>query len=458
MPGRASEAKIYPRMIKRRRVIIAIMIMAVIQSAAITAMAAGTASAPPPCVNHTVHDASCGYKAGTETRPCGHRHTEECYLLILDCVHMAGDGRYNGIGADKNSIEHTRDCYVQKLYCAHTHNAACGYVGSPQDAPCSHKCALCGSANAGDPAPVSSSLPAAGQEQREDQEKNQEPREPNEEARVDDIKAIDESASLWVEIAIYDHAGNQRTEPANEPLYIGLFAAGFIKEETIEPRELVWDEQNSAYAPIIFNDLPQGDYYIYELLKKGEEFARAAQPDAEFPYFVSGDDGRLISIKDSGAGVKTAAIKNTERSAWVNIEANKELRPGPGSKAPGEQAYLLKIKREDGKSIKGDIKELTLTLRRAGASSAWSGTDTVLLPAGEYLIYEAESPAAAQRAVNIEGSANGSKMAVNYKNHSVSFNVDYSDLDTHNPPSSTGPLYPNIDVKVVITDIDEADR
>ena len=320
---------------------------------------------------------------------------------------------------------------------------------SPLDTPCGHICALCGSEGAATSEPVSSSTPATGQEHREYQEKNQ---KDNEEAHIDG------SASLWVEKAIYDHAGNRRAEPANEPLYIGLFAAGFNKEETIEPRELVWDEQKNAYAPIVYNDLPQGDYYIYELLKKGDEFVRAAQPDAEFPYFVSGDDGRLISIKDNRPGAKTAAIKNTERSAWVNIEANKELRPDPGSKAAGEQAYLLKIKREDGKSIKGDIKELTLTLRRDSASGEWFGTDTVLLPAGEYLIYEAENPTAARRAVNIEGSANGSKMAMDPKNHSVSFDVSYNHLDTHNPPSSTGPLYPSIDVKVVITGIDEADR
>jgi len=455
MPGRAGEAKISSSMIKRRRVIIAIMIMAIIQGIAVTAMAAGAVSAPLPCVNHPAHDASCGYSANAESRPCGHRHSEECYLLILDCVHMAGDGRFNGIGADKNSIEHTRDCYVQKLYCAHTHNEACGYVKSPLDTPCSHKCALCGLDDAGTSEPVASGLPAAEREHREYQEKNQ---EDNEAADADGAKEIEESASLRVEIAIYDHAGNQRTEPANEPLYIGLFAAGFNKEETIEPRELTWDEQRNAYAPIFFHDLPRGDYYIYELLQKGDEFVRAAQPDAVFPYFVSGDDGRLISIKDNGPGAKTAAIKNTERSAWVNIEANKELRPGPGGKAPGEQAYLLKIKREDGKSIKGDIKELTLTLRRDSASGEWSGTDTVLLPAGGYLIYEAESPTAARGAANIEGSVNGSKMTVDSKNNSVSFSVDYSHLDTHNPPSSTGPLYPSIDVKVVITGIDEADR
>ena len=450
MSGKAGADKIFLSMIIRRRVIIAIMIMAIIQSIAVTAMA--EASAPLPCVNHPVHDSSCGYTAGAETRPCSHRHTEECYLLILDCVHLAGDGRYSGIGADKNNIEHTRDCYVQKLYCAHIHSEACGYVRSPLDTPCSHKCALCGSDSTASPEPVASSLPATGQEQQENPQKNQ---ANNEEERVINI---DGSASLWVGITICDHAGNQRTEPANEPLYIGLFTAGFNKEKTIEPRELVWDEQKSAYAPIVFNDLPQGDYYIYELLKKGDDFVRAAQPDVEFPYFVSGDDGRLISIKHSSAGVKTAAIKNTERSAWVNIEANKELQPGPGSKAPDEQAYLIKIKREDGKSIKGDIKELTITLRRDSASGEWSGTDTVLLPAGEYLIYEAESPTAAQGAANIEGSVNGSKMAVDSINNTVSFHVDYSHLDTHNPPSSTGPLCPSIDLRVVITGIDEADR
>ena len=445
MPGRAKTDKICPSKIKRRRVILAVMVMAMLKGIAITAMAEGDVYAPlPACVNHTAHDEFCGYKAHAETRPCSHQHSEECYLVLLNCVHME---RNNGVGADKGGIEHDKNCYVQALYCAHAHGEECGYAKAPGDMPCRHICALCGPEGAGGIDPVASGLPTAEQENKKDQESNKETR----------ANGAD-GTSLWVEKAIYDHAGNQRTEPANEPLYIGLFTAGFNKPETADLRELVWDEQKSAYAPIIFNNLPQGDYYIYELFKKGDDFVRAARPDAEFPYFVSGDDGRLISLKNSGPGVHTAAIINTERSAWVNIEANKELRSGPDSKIPGEQAFLLKIKREDGKSIKGDIKEITLTLRKAGALSEWSGTDTVLLPAGEYLIYEAENPSGERGAVSIEGSVNGTKMAVDSENNSVSFSVDYSHLDTHNPPSSTGPLYPSIDVKVVITGIDEADR
>jgi hypothetical protein len=421
--------------------ILAIIIIAIIKSIAIMAMAEGEAVAPPlTCKNHIAHDELCGYEATAESRPCSHPHSEECYLVVLDCAHMAGDGRYNGIGADMGDIKHVRDCYVQKLYCAHAHSEKCGHVIAPRDTPCRHMCVLCGPEETGNPNPVLSGLPAAEQEYREQQANNEE-------------NSADGSASLRVENTIFDHAGNQRTEPANETLYIGLFAAGFNKAEMTEPRELVWDKEKNAYSPIVFNDLAQGDYYIYELLKKGDEFVRAARPDAEFPYFVSGDDGRLISHKGSGGpSVQTATIKNTERSAWVNIEANKEIQSG--NKAPGEHTFSLKIKRGDGNSIKGDIKEITLTLRKAGALSEWSGTDTVLLPAGEYLIYEA----GAQGVFNIEGSMNGLKMEADSRNNSVSFNVDYSHLDARNPPSSTGPLYPSIDVKVAITGIDEANR
>ena len=450
MAGRARANKNYPRVIKRRGMIFAAVIMIIINSAPVMAMAEGEAPAPPlTCINHTVHDEFCGYKTAAETQTCSHVHSEECYLMVLDCVHMAGDGRYNGIGADKGGIEHVRECYVQELYCAHTHSEACGYTNTPRDTPCRHICALCGAGGAGDPEPVLSGLPAEGQERREYPETN-------ESAAVSDA---DDNAPLKVEITIFDHAGNRRTEPANETLYIGLFAAGFNRAEATEPRELVWDKSKNAYSPIKYNDLPQGDYYIYELMKKGGEFVRAARPDAEFPYFVSGDDGKLISIKDNGGpNVQTAAINNAERSAWVNIEANKKWQSGPDGSSPGEQAYALKIKREDGKPIKGDIKEITLTLRRAGAASEWVGTDIMLLPAGEYMIYEAESPTGAQGAISIEGSINGARMGADSNNSSVSFNVEYSHLDAHNPPSSTGPLYPSIDVKVAITGIDEADQ
>jgi hypothetical protein len=424
--------------------------MATVINSAIMAVAEGEVSAPPlTCKNHTVHDALCGYSSQAEAQTCSHRHFEECYLMILDCAHMTGEGRYNGIGADNSDIEHDKDCYVQKLYCAHAHSEECEYIQAPPGTPCRHKCALCRLEDAGGPDPMLGSSPGTGQEYREYQTINEETH----------VNTTDGIAPLRVEIIITDHAGNRRTEPANETLHIGLFAAGFNKAEAIELQTLVWNKEKNAYAPVIINNMAQGDYYIYQLLKKGDEFIRASRPDAEFPYFVSGDDGMLISYKSDGEpSVQNVAIKNTERSAWVNIEANKELQSGSSIDIPDEQTFLLKIRREDRKPIKGDIKEITLALKKAGSLSEWSATDTVLLPAGEYLIYEAETPSGTQGTISIEGSMNGLKMEADSINNSVSFTVDYSHLDARNPPSSTGPLYPSINAKVAITGIDEVIR
>lgn len=49
------------------------------------------------CEHHTAHTDDCGYTEETPGTPCGHEHTEDCYIEVTECVH-----------------EHTPECYPEE--------------------------------------------------------------------------------------------------------------------------------------------------------------------------------------------------------------------------------------------------------------------------------------------------------------------------------------------------------
>lgn len=58
------------------------------------AVFAEDATAGGLCEHHTQHSLECGYTEGSEETPCGHEHTEDCYILVTECVHKHGPECY----------------------------------------------------------------------------------------------------------------------------------------------------------------------------------------------------------------------------------------------------------------------------------------------------------------------------------------------------------------------------
>ena len=108
------------------------------------------------CIHHTQHTEDCGYTEGEKETPCGHAHTEECYVPIKQCVHEHGESCYPVAedGASENVAEgepHTcthecseeSGCITEKLDCRHEHNADCGYSPATEGTPCTYECEAC---------------------------------------------------------------------------------------------------------------------------------------------------------------------------------------------------------------------------------------------------------------------------------------------------------------------------
>ena len=59
------------------------------------------------CIHHTQHTEDCGYTEGEKETPCGHAHTEDCYVPIKQCVHEHGESCYPVAedGASENVAE-----------------------------------------------------------------------------------------------------------------------------------------------------------------------------------------------------------------------------------------------------------------------------------------------------------------------------------------------------------------
>ena len=108
------------------------------------------------CIHHTQHTEDCGYTEGEKETPCGHAHTEDCYVPIKQCVHEHGESCYPVAedGASENVAEgepHTcthecseeSGCITEKLDCPHEHNADCGYSPATEGTPCTYECEAC---------------------------------------------------------------------------------------------------------------------------------------------------------------------------------------------------------------------------------------------------------------------------------------------------------------------------
>ena len=108
------------------------------------------------CIHHTQHTEDCGYTEGEKETPCGHAHTEDCYVPMKQCVHEHGESCYPVAedGASENVAEgepHTcthecseeSGCITEKLDCRHEHNADCGYSPATEGTPCTYECEAC---------------------------------------------------------------------------------------------------------------------------------------------------------------------------------------------------------------------------------------------------------------------------------------------------------------------------
>ena len=112
------------------------------------------------CIHHTQHTEDCGYTEGEKETPCGHAHTEDCYVPIKQCVHEHGESCYPVAedGASENTAENVAEgephtcthecseesgCITEKLDCRHEHNADCGYSPATEGTPCTYECEAC---------------------------------------------------------------------------------------------------------------------------------------------------------------------------------------------------------------------------------------------------------------------------------------------------------------------------
>ena len=108
------------------------------------------------CIHHTQHTEDCGYTEGEKETPCGHAHTEDCYVPIKQCVHEHGESCYPV--AEDSATENTAEgephtcthecskesgCITEKLDCRHEHNADCGYSPATEGTPCTYECEIC---------------------------------------------------------------------------------------------------------------------------------------------------------------------------------------------------------------------------------------------------------------------------------------------------------------------------
>ena len=115
------------------------------------------------CEHHTAHTDDCGYMEETPGTPCGHEHTEDCYIEVTECVHehtpecypeetedSVSDNEATPANAEKREPEncpHICDkesgCITETLNCQHEHDGDCGYTESMPGTPCTFVCEIC---------------------------------------------------------------------------------------------------------------------------------------------------------------------------------------------------------------------------------------------------------------------------------------------------------------------------
>ncbi len=137
------------------------------------------------CEHHTAHTDDCGYTEETPGTPCGHEHTEDCYIEVTECVHehtlecypeetedSVSDNEATPANAKEREPEncpHICDgesgCITEKLDCRHEHkvnggeadregglgrDSECGYTESTPGTPCTYVCEICNPQDSGE--------------------------------------------------------------------------------------------------------------------------------------------------------------------------------------------------------------------------------------------------------------------------------------------------------------------
>lgn len=122
------------------------------------------------CEHHTAHTDDCGYTEETPGTPCGHEHTEDCYIEVTECVHehtpecypeetedSVSGNEATPANAEKREPEncpHICDgesgCITEKLDCRHEHDSECGYTESTPGTPCTYVCEICNPQDSGE--------------------------------------------------------------------------------------------------------------------------------------------------------------------------------------------------------------------------------------------------------------------------------------------------------------------
>ena len=108
------------------------------------------------CEHHTQHDESCGYSEGIGEIPCGHEHSEDCYVTAEQCVHQHDEdcGGLTDPAACTHSCSEENGCIVSTLDCQHQHDETCGYAPAVEGTPCTYECELCAAAAVNQPEEV----------------------------------------------------------------------------------------------------------------------------------------------------------------------------------------------------------------------------------------------------------------------------------------------------------------
>ena len=108
------------------------------------------------CEHHTQHDESCGYSEGIGEIPCGHEHSEDCYVTAEQCVHQHDEdcGGLTDPAACTHSCSEENGCIVSTLDCQHQHDETCGYAPAVEGTPCTYECELCAAATVNQPEEV----------------------------------------------------------------------------------------------------------------------------------------------------------------------------------------------------------------------------------------------------------------------------------------------------------------
>lgn len=122
------------------------------------------------CEHHAAHTDECGYTEETPGTPCGHEHTEDCYIEVTECVHehtpecypeetedSVSDNEATPANAEEREPEncpHICDgesgCITEKLDCRHEHDSECGYTESTPGTPCTYVCEICNPQDSGE--------------------------------------------------------------------------------------------------------------------------------------------------------------------------------------------------------------------------------------------------------------------------------------------------------------------